>query len=225
MATIGDEESSKRLVPVLTYIFILLNVLVFTLECVHPSVYDFFKHWGVVPSKPEGWGTLLSAPFIHVGWMHFLSNITLLWMLGDELENALGRRMYALFFLECALAAGIGESVVPPSTHPPIMGASGVIAGFIVGHLMLFGRTRIRVYLGEAVAIGPLWGLAGLWFLTQFFTSIGSLVGEDHRGELAYGAYVGAILGAWMVMLVTRGMARRPVKDITVRRDYSFPDF
>src|SRR5688572_22799288 len=76
MIPIGDDNSTRRITPVVTYVLIALNVLVFFLELNNGE--DFIQRWAFVPSRfladPVGdFATLFTAMFMHAGWVHLRS--------------------------------------------------------------------------------------------------------------------------------------------------------
>jgi membrane associated rhomboid family serine protease len=87
---IGDDTSSKRTVPVVTYGLIALNALVFFMEMSQGE--PFIRRWSVVPrhlaANPSAeFVTVFTAMFMHAGWMHLLGNMLFLWIFGDNVES------------------------------------------------------------------------------------------------------------------------------------------
>ncbi len=79
---------------------------------------------------------LLTAMFMHFGIRHIMNNMLVLFVLGDNLERALGHVKYLIFYLLC----GIGSNWVSMMAHPTdtmtvSAGASGAIFG-VVGALL-----------------------------------------------------------------------------------------
>jgi hypothetical protein len=73
MFPIGDDDSSRRTVPLVTYALIVLNVLFFFLE--QGGGEKFIMQWAFVPSRflanPfSDFLTLFTSMFMHAGWVH-----------------------------------------------------------------------------------------------------------------------------------------------------------
>jgi membrane associated rhomboid family serine protease len=149
---------------------------------------------------PVPW-TILTSMFMHGGWMHVIGNMWFLWVFGDNVEEALGRGRFLIFYLLCGLAAALAQVLVTPSSALPMVGASGAIAGVLGAYLVLFPRARVRclwilIIFFTFVNI-PAWALLGLWFLSQFFVPMESGV--------ATMAHVGGFLaGLGLVRLLRR---------------------
>ena len=81
--------------------------------------------------------SLLTYMFLHAGWMHVLLIMLFLWVLGDNIEDALGRGRYLAFYLLCGMAGGAAHTLAAPQSNIPLIGASGAIAGVIAAYLMI----------------------------------------------------------------------------------------
>ncbi|MES9520216.1 rhomboid family intramembrane serine protease [Streptomyces capoamus] len=78
---------------------------------------------------------LLTAMFLHGGYVHILFNMLSLWWIGGPLEVALGRaRFLALYFVSGLAGSALTYLLAAP--NQPSLGASGAIFG-------LFGATAV----------------------------------------------------------------------------------
>jgi membrane associated rhomboid family serine protease len=102
MFPIGDDDSALRTTPVVTYGLIAINVLVFLLEL--NAGDQFIQDWSFIPSRfnddPAGnLPTLLTAMFMHGGWMHLIGNMLYLYIFGDNIEDRFGHVRFLAFYL------------------------------------------------------------------------------------------------------------------------------
>jgi membrane associated rhomboid family serine protease len=87
MLPIGDDDSARRTVPVVTYVLITLNIIFFFIELGGGD--PFIEKWAFIPSRfmsnPIGdFLTLFSSMFMHAGWVHLGGNMLYLWIFGDN---------------------------------------------------------------------------------------------------------------------------------------------
>jgi len=126
---------------------------------------------------PFPW-TVLTAMFMHGGWLHIIGNMWFLWIFGDNVEDAMGRFRFLLFYLLCGLAAALAQVLVTPFSRQPMVGASGAIAGVLGAYLLLYPRARVRCLWIFVVFVTfvniPAWALLGFWFVSQFFVPLES---------------------------------------------------
>ena len=90
---------------------------------------------------------LLTAVFMHFGISHLVNNMVILFVLGDNLERALGKVKYLVFYLICGVGANVFSMVVSIREYELAVsaGASGAIFGVIGGLLYVVIRNRGRL--------------------------------------------------------------------------------
>jgi membrane associated rhomboid family serine protease len=222
MIPISDELPSRRR-PFVNWALIALNALVFVYELLLGQKVDqLYMTWGVTPlyladpaNHPLAFLTLFTSMFLHAGWAHFIGNMLYLWIFGDNVEDALGRVGYTLFYLAAGIAAGLSQVFVSPSSPVPGIGASGAIAGVLAVYLVLFPAAPVRVlvpgFYFMRVARLPALIVLGFWFILQLFNGFLGL-GTMHlaTGGVAWFAHIGGFLAGLVVGFLVRGLARRP---------------
>ncbi len=153
--------------------------------------------------------TLLTSMFLHGGFLHIGSNMLFLWIFGNNVEDALGRLRFVLFYLVCGIAAGLAQvvaSAVGGEVDLPMVGASGAIAGVLAAYMVLFPRARVftlviivifirLIYLPASIFIG-------LWFVLQVLS-----VFFGGSPGVAVFAHIAGFLAGW---LLVRVLPRRP---------------
>jgi rhomboid family protein len=187
--------------PVITILIIAINAFVFLLELAGGE--PFVQQWSVIPATivaGERWITILTAMFMHGGWMHIIGNMVFLWAFGPEIEDAMGPVRYLAFYLLGGVVAFSAQIAAMSSSTVPSLGASGAIAAVMGGFLITYPRDRIKTLLllgwFVTVTVIPAGVLIGIWFLLQLFSEVGS-VAQAQSGGVAYMAHVaGLIFGA-----------------------------
>jgi membrane associated rhomboid family serine protease len=237
MIPIGDDNRDRRSRPVVTYILVAINVLVFLyMLTLRGQNTDFFVYkWGVIPARfihhaafqaanPEInsplYATLVTAMFLHGGWLHIGGNMLFLWVFGDNVEDAMGHFRYIIFYLLVGLAGNFAHIYFNQSSLAPSIGASGAIAGVLGGYIVLKPRGRVRnlIFLGIIfIPITlPAWIVLGYWFVLQAFNGFATLgmnfrSGGASGGGVAYWAHIGGfVAGVILIKLFTIGRARDP---------------
>jgi membrane associated rhomboid family serine protease len=214
MFPIGDDNSNRRTVPVVTYALILLNVLVFLLELTAGE--PFIVAWSVVPRRllanpASDFPTLFTSMFMHAGWMHLLGNMLYLWIFGDNVEDAIGHFKYLAFYIISGLAADFAQILVAPNSNIPNLGASGAIAGVLGAYLVLFPRGQVRVMMGYGVIPMPALVVIGLWIVLQLVSGIGTISTTAETGGVAYMAHIGGFAAGLVMAFILRGTRRAQI--------------
>ncbi|MDO8752987.1 MAG: rhomboid family intramembrane serine protease [Anaerolineales bacterium] len=208
MFPIGDDNSTRRGVPLVTYALIVLNVLFFLVEL--SGGEPFILQWAFVPSRflanPIGdLLTLFTSMFMHAGWVHLGGNMLYLWIFGDNVEDRLGHGKYLVFYLLCGLAATFAQLAFSLGSNIPNLGASGAIAGVLGAYLVMFPQGRVRVLQGQRVIPMPALIVIGFWFVLQLFSGIGSIASTADTGGVAYMAHIGGFIAGFVLTYLLRG--------------------
>lgn len=197
--------------PVVNWVLIGVNILVFLFEIsLPPQVLDrLMLTYGVVPARlhlgnplilltnPVLLIPLFTHMFLHSGWLHIISNLWILYIFGDNVEDRMGSGRYLAFYLLSGLAAAFTQAFIAPDSQIPAVGASGAIAGVLGAYIILFPRARVITliplfFIPWFIEISALVFL-GVWFVTQLFSGLTSL-GNLDVGGIAWWAHIGGFV-------------------------------
>src|ERR1700720_4381058 len=176
MIPLGDATRRPVHLPVVTALLIIVNGFVFVLELMGGDA--FVATWSAIPADivtGRDWITILTAMFMHGGWMHILGNMVFLWAFGPEIEDAMNPLRYLAFYLGGGLVAMLAQVAASPGSTVPNLGASGAIAAVMGAFLVTYPRDRIRavliIFVFVRITLIPAGLLIGLWFLIQLFNA------------------------------------------------------
>jgi membrane associated rhomboid family serine protease len=225
-----DENETVR-TPIVTFALIAINVLVWLLVQGAGAGYPLAAsicNYGLIPGEltlrampgsghplAEGIACLvdpgrapehiLTSMFLHGGWMHLIGNMWFLWLFGNNVEDAMGRLRFIVFYLLCGVGAAFAQVLSAPDSTYPMVGASGAISGVMGGYVVLYPRVRVYTLVPififfTSIAL-PAWVMLGYWMLLQVF---GGLAGGE-AGGVAFWAHVGGFaVGALLVKPFTK---------------------
>ena len=133
---------------------------------------------------------LLTSVFMHFGIGHLINNMLVLFVLGDNLERALGKVKYLIFYLLCGIGANIISLAVNMGRGYYVVsaGASGAIFGVVGGLVYAVAVNRGRL---EDLSTQQLMILVAVT-LYHGFTSTG-VDNAAHLGGLLIGIFLGMI--------------------------------
>ena len=216
-----SDHNPSRTVPVVNYLLIAANVLMFFWELsLGPNIErDLFivsfvpaRFWAA-PLYPPNLIRILISMFLHGGWLHLGGNMLYLWIFGDNIEDRLGHLKYVIFYLLCGLIATLSHALMLPDSRLPSIGASGAIAGVLGAYIVLFPRARVTTLIPIFVFITirelPAILVLGLWFVLQFFVGVTSIgAAPEATGGVAVFAHIGGFI-AGMILVLLMGGGRR----------------
>jgi membrane associated rhomboid family serine protease len=236
MIPLRDILPTRRF-PAITVAIICINVLVFLYQLIlGRGVGDFIAAYAMtpyeiangtdlvgvvrdlgfshVPGPPLIYLTLFTSMFMHGGFMHVGGNMLYLWIFGNNIEDALGRFRFILFYLVCGLAAHAAQIAVGRESLIPTIGASGAISGVLGAYLVLYPKARVLtlVFLGYFIRVVqlPAFLLLIFWILMQSFQGFASLgMGQVARGGVAWFEHIGGFAAGLILIKLFAPRIRR----------------
>ncbi len=148
---------------------------------------------------PPTWFTVFSSMFMHGGLLHIGGNMLFLWVFGNNVEDAMGRVRFLIFYVLGGLAAMALQTAVDPNSAVPSVGASGAVAAVLGGYLLLYPRARVLtlVFLFvffTFIQIPAIFFLL-IWFGQQvLFGYLNYADPTGGGGGVAYFAHIGGFL-------------------------------
>jgi rhomboid family protein len=230
MLPLRDNVPTHR-VPVVTAGLIAANALVWFWELGGRGLDFHVFHDGYYPCTFRGpcelpfhalpwYEGAFTSMFMHASWQHILGNMLFLWIFGNNVEDALGRVRFLIWYLAAgvaAMAAQTAATLLAGVTHDasiPNVGASGAIAGVLGAYFLLLPRARVLtvIFFGIILIreIPAIWFL-GVWIGLQIWTGGLSLLHPQHGDGVAFFAHIGGFaFGLATVLLVARSRPRAP---------------
>jgi len=209
--------------PLVTYALILANVLVWVLYqlpdlqgSVDELAYQPCELEGSCTQVGQGWlVTAFTSMFMHGGWAHLLGNMLFLWIFGNNVEDALGRLRYLLFYVVGGLAATAAQTFVTlayasdADAAIPNVGASGAVSAVLGAYLVLLPRAKVLTIIFFVIRDVPAVLFLLVWFGFQLLDGSASIAHPEGGGGVAFFAHIGGFaFGALLVKLVQQ---RRPL--------------
>ena len=177
-------------------ILLALVALMWAVEVVDVIADHQLDQYGIEAREPQGLDGIVTAPFLHVGFGHLISNTIPFVIMGLLIAVEGARRLVAVFAI-VALVSGLGTWIVAPegSIH---VGASGVVFGFATYLIARgwFNKRNSQIAIGLVILV--IWG--------------GVLVGglQPREGISWQGHLFGAIGGLVAARVLARGDRERP---------------
>src|SRR5438309_12036407 len=195
-----SDHNPSRTVPVVNYLLIAANVLMFFWELsLGPNIErDLFlvsfvpaRFWAA-PLYPPNLIRILISMFLHGGWLHLGGNMLYLWIFGDNIEDRLGHGKYLFFYLACGLVATLAHAVMNPGSRVPSIGASGAIAGVLGAYIVLFPKQRVTtlipIFIFITVREIPAVFLLGFWIVMQLLDRKSTRLNSSHS-SISYAVF------------------------------------
>jgi len=166
----------------------------------------------------EGWQvTAVTSMFMHGSWLHVIGNMLFLWIFGNNVEDALGKIRFLVFYLLAGFTATALQTVVTLRAGSdmeaaiPNLGASGAVSGVLGGYLVLLPTASVLTIVFFFLLEVPAFLFLGGWFVFQLWEGGFSLVQPEAGGGVAFFAHIGGfVFGVIAVRLFAKRSPLRP---------------
>lgn len=211
---IGDENVRGGKPPILSYSFLVLNILLFIWQTRFDG--QMVCELGAIPANlvaGERSITALSSMFLHGSWMHLIGNMIFLWIFADNIEATIGSVRFFVFYIvggliavaahvligvdffqtnccsPCSLLYPCDGTVAACSSFSPLVGASGAIAAVLGAYLVMFPTSKIKILFFVLPFRVPAYLFLCIWIVQQYLRGVESL--EFDTSNVAWWAHVG----------------------------------
>jgi membrane associated rhomboid family serine protease len=172
LVPLADGASPGSRPPLVVYGILLFTVSLYLLSWIGAGdVAGLQARLGL----PSGGGfsgvpkyALLLAPFLNGGVVPLGVGCLFLFVLGDNVEDRLGRVPFLLFYLFCGAVAGAAHVVAGKAGMPSALGSAGAVAGVLGAYLVFFPDVPIEMYGMGRVATVPAYLFACAWAVGVF---------------------------------------------------------
>lgn len=167
------------------------------------------------PGHVGPWASVLTSMFMHGGLLHLGGNMLFLWIFGNNVEDAMGRVVFLLFYLAGGVAAIGLQTAIDPSAAIPTVGASGAIAAVLGAYLLLYPRARVITVIFIVIFFTlieiPAVLVLGFWFVQQVIFGALDYTSGGEGGGVAFFAHIGGFLfGLAVVRLLAKPRGTTP---------------
>jgi len=230
---IGDDNIQGGYKPIVSYSLIAINIVVFIIQFITPGnlVCEFAAIPGEIVQGND-WYTIVTSTFMHGGWMHLIGNMLFLWIFADNIEGTIGSAKFLLFYMLGGLFASVAHiyfsvdadfigqcckicaasnpcdatitDINPCPGYIPSLGASGAISAVMGAYLVMFPKSRIKMFALMWSFHIPAFMFLLFWIGEQLFAGVGSIGGVP-GGGVAWWAHIGGF-----VIGVVGGILFRP---------------
>ncbi len=227
MLPIRDQLPSRS-TPIVTYVLLAANIAAYIAEIVAIAggtpPQRLVTEWGLVPARfleapVQDLTTVATSMFMHDpgGWpLHLAGNMLFLWIFGDNVEDALGKLNYLVFYILSGCAAAFAQVAIDPGSQIPMIGASGAVSGVLAAYGTLYPRSPILVvnpimplwlFFGPLLQL-PAWLIIAEYFIANLWNGLSSL-GSRSAGVAFFAHLGGFVAGLILCRFFMSGRPKR----------------
>lgn len=158
------------------------------------------------------YASMFSTMFLHGGWLHLITNMWMLWIFGNNIEDRLGHLVFAMFYLAGGILATLSHWAIAPESPLPVVGASGAVAAVLGAYALTFPWAKIRslvlLVIVPLLLDIPAFIVLGLWIIMETVAGVMQLNLGIGVG-VAHWAHIGGFV-AGLVLMPLLAIGRSP---------------
>ena len=162
-------------------------------------------------TKPqEVYATMFTMMFLHGGLFHIISNMWMLWVFGDNIEDRIGRFVFVFFYLAGGVVAVLTQWAIDPTSTQPVIGASGAVSAVLGAYMVTYPMAKVKtlIFIGFPLLLDlPAFLVLGAWFVLQMIAGLAQFdMPKGADVSVAFWAHIGGfVTGALLMPMLTIG--------------------
>jgi membrane associated rhomboid family serine protease len=182
----------------ITIILVIITSLISYMAFNNQQLFYRLAHWPTKEYHHQEYHRLLTAGFVHGGWLHLLINMFVFWNFGEIVEHHFigffgpvkGSVFFVLLYLLVIICASV-PSYFEKKNQESFMsvGASGGVAGIVFIYILLYPWQMLYLY-GVIPIPGIIAGILYLWYSSYASKNVQDRI--DHQAHF-YGALFGLV--------------------------------
>jgi membrane associated rhomboid family serine protease len=161
------------------------------------TVQALVCRYGAIPDelrRGEDLQTLVTATFLHSGWLHLVGNLAFLVAFAPRVEQELGGPGLLVLYLGGSVVGTAVHVLAAPESVAPAIGSSGAVAAVLGAHLLVVRDADVRTLVGPVPMRLPSWFVIGFWAVQQTVATAVVVSRAVHPGGAAFEAHVAGLL-------------------------------
>ncbi|MBU4488270.1 MAG: rhomboid family intramembrane serine protease [Candidatus Omnitrophica bacterium] len=212
-----SDDTPRQRFPVVTLSIILLNIVAFIGEITAIGRGVDLTPLTVVPSaiaQGRNLYSLITAMFMHAGFLHLFFNMFFFWIFGDNVEDYLGHIRYLFLYLVFGICGGLLftlTSLNTPLAAVSCVGASGAISGIVAAYFLIYPHAHVNILFFTKIIRAPAFLYIG-WYIIMQIIFVGSKLATGYE-TVGYSAHLGGIISALIIVYLIKRLKEKTKTD------------
>jgi membrane associated rhomboid family serine protease len=196
-----------RSFPVITFILILINIIVFFIEVFYNKEL-IVQNYGLSFNKLfylRDYKTLITHMFLHANFTHLFFNMFYLWIFGNNIEDELGAFKFLLFYILGGIVAAILQLLFISDVNINLIGASGAVSAILGAYLKLYPTAPILTLYFFFIFIGLTYVPAFVFIIFWFIFNLLNLF-FNFYSNVAYLAHIAGFIFGFLFIDIFKNL-------------------
>ena len=167
---------------------------------------EFFAMIPVISDEPDQIYRFVTAAWLHADWLHVLSNILVIGLVGVPLEQRLGSKRWLIVYSLGFFGGNIAWVMTHPESYNPAIGASGAAFGLLGAHMACWPNDEVEFPLLFLIRAWPIWIIVFVRLGLEVYQIYSIQEGTSGDTNIAHMAHIGGFILAYLLArIIARG--------------------
>tara|TARA_B100000900_G_scaffold416096_1_gene449055 strand:+ start:8639 stop:9655 length:1017 start_codon:yes stop_codon:yes gene_type:complete len=200
------EKTSIALAMVLSLLLVMFVRFAFTIIGMEFNEIHFFSLYPFIADDPSQIYRFFTSAWLHADFIHVLSNILVIGLVGVPLEQRLGSRRWLVVYSLGFIGGNLAWVAFHPNSVNPAIGASGAAFGLLGAYMVCWPNDEIEFPLLFFIRAWPIWIIVFVRLGLEIYQIYVIQEGTSGDTNIAHMAHVGGFFAAFaLARLVARG--------------------
>ena len=200
------QKTSIALAMVLSLLLVMF--VRYTLTLVDVGFYEIqlLAMIPILSDDPQQIYRFVTAAWLHADWIHVLSNILVIGLVGVPLEQRLGSKRWIIVYFLGFIGGNIAWVMTHPESFNPAIGASGAAFGLLGAYMACWPNDEIEFPLLFLIRAWPIWIIVFVRLGLEIYQIYSIQEGTSGETNIAHMAHVGGFILAYLfARIIARG--------------------
>ena len=199
------EKTSIALAMVLSLLLVMFVRFTFSILELDFNEIHFLSLYPFLADEPLQIHRFFTSAWLHADWLHVLSNILVIGLVGVPLEQRLGSKRWMLVYILGFLGGNLAWVASHPNSINPAIGASGAAFGLLGAYMACWPNDEIEFPLLFLIRAWPVWIIVFVRLGLEIYQIYVIQEGTSGDTNIAHMAHIG---GFFMTFLFARIIAK-----------------
>jgi membrane associated rhomboid family serine protease len=200
------QKTSVALAMILSLLLVMFVRFSLDLANIRFNEIELLAMIPIISSEPDQMYRFVTAAWLHADWLHVLSNILVIGLVGVPLEQRLGSKRWMIVYALGFIGGNIAWVMTHPESHNPAIGASGAVFGLLGAYMACWPNDEVEFPLLFLIRAWPIWVIVFVRLGLEIYQMYSIQEGTAGETNIAHMAHIGGFILAYLLArIIARG--------------------
>jgi len=200
------QKTSTALAMVLSLLLVMFVRFILNLMDMGFNEIELLSIIPILSNNPSQIYRFVTSAWLHADWLHVLSNILVIGLVGVPLEQRLGSKRWIIVYSLGFIGGNVAWVLSHPESANPAIGASGAAFGLLGAYMACWPNDEIEFPLLFLIRAWPIWLIVFVRLGLEIYQIYSIQEGTSGESNIAHMAHIGGFVLAYLLArIIARG--------------------